>query len=93
MKIMTSHSQSFILISEVLNKNFENLRNLLVEINFCFKVICITESWCSIICTPTVGINFQTTQDQKNIIPLFPEIRVTRKIFTRAAVNIFFQSI
>ena len=26
-----------------LNKNFENLRNLLVEINFCFKVICITE--------------------------------------------------
>ena len=28
-----------------LNKNFESLENLLVEINFCFKVICITESW------------------------------------------------
>ena len=30
-----------------LNKNFESVKNLLVEINFCFKVICITESWCS----------------------------------------------
>ena len=30
-----------------LNKNFESLKNLLVEINFCFEVICITESWCS----------------------------------------------
>ena len=30
-----------------LNKNFESLKNVLVEINFCFKVICITESWCS----------------------------------------------
>ena len=30
-----------------LNKNYESLNNLLVEINFCFKVICITESWCS----------------------------------------------
>ena len=30
-----------------LNKNFESLNNLLVEINFCFKVICITESWSS----------------------------------------------
>ena len=30
-----------------LNKDFESLKNLLVEINFCFKVICITESWCS----------------------------------------------
>ena len=30
-----------------LNKNFECLKNLLVEINFCFKVIYITESWCS----------------------------------------------
>ena len=29
------------------NKNFESLKNLLVEINFCFKVICITESWCT----------------------------------------------
>ena len=28
-----------------LNKNFESLENLLVEINFCFKVICITKSW------------------------------------------------
>ena len=27
-----------------LKKNFESLKNLLVEINFCFKVICITES-------------------------------------------------
>ena len=30
-----------------LNKNFERLENLLDEISFCFKVICITESWCS----------------------------------------------
>ena len=30
-----------------LNKNFENQKNLLGEINFCFKVICITESWYS----------------------------------------------
>ena len=30
-----------------LNKNFESLKNLLVEINFCFKVIYITEAWCS----------------------------------------------
>ena len=30
-----------------LNKNFESLKNLLIEINFCFQVICITESWCS----------------------------------------------
>ena len=30
-----------------LNKSFESLKNLLVEINFCFEVICITESWCS----------------------------------------------
>ena len=30
-----------------LNKDFESLKNLLVEINFCFKVICITDSWCS----------------------------------------------
>ena len=30
-----------------LNKNFESLKNLLFEINFCFKVICITESCCS----------------------------------------------
>ena len=30
-----------------LNKNFESLKNLLTEINFYFKVICITESWCS----------------------------------------------
>ena len=30
-----------------LNKNFESLKNLLVEINFCLKVICITESWYS----------------------------------------------
>ena len=30
-----------------LNKNFESMKNLLVEINFCFKVICITKSWCS----------------------------------------------
>ena len=30
-----------------LNKNFESLKNLLVEIIFCFKVICISESWCS----------------------------------------------
>ena len=30
-----------------LNKNFESLKNLIVEINFCFKVICITDSWCS----------------------------------------------
>ena len=30
-----------------LKKNFESVKNLLVEINFCFKVICITESWCS----------------------------------------------
>ena len=30
-----------------LNKNFESLKNLLVEINFYFKVICITESCCS----------------------------------------------
>ena len=29
-----------------LNKNFGSLKNLLVEINFCFKVICITESCC-----------------------------------------------
>ena len=29
------------------NKNFESLKNLIVEIDFCFKVICITESWCS----------------------------------------------
>ena len=29
-----------------LKKNFESLKNLLVQINFCFKVICITESWC-----------------------------------------------
>ena len=31
-----------------LNKNFESLKNVLVEIKFCFKVICITESWCSV---------------------------------------------
>ena len=31
----------------ILNKNFESLKNLLVETNFCFKVICITEFWCS----------------------------------------------
>ena len=30
-----------------LNKNYENQKNLLGEINFCFKVICITESWYS----------------------------------------------
>ena len=30
-----------------LNKNFEIPKNLLVEINFCFRVIFITESWCS----------------------------------------------
>ena len=30
-----------------LNKNFENLNILLVEINFCFKVTCVTVSWCS----------------------------------------------
>ena len=30
-----------------LNKNFGSLKNVLVEINFCFKVICITESCCS----------------------------------------------
>ena len=30
-----------------LNKNFESLKNLLVEINICLKVICITESWYS----------------------------------------------
>ena len=34
-------------------KNFESLKYLLVEINFCFKVIFITECWCSI------GINCQ----------------------------------
>ena len=33
--------------SRSLNKNFESLKNLSVEINFSFKVICITESWCS----------------------------------------------
>ena len=30
-----------------LNKNFESLKNLVVEINFCFKAIYITEAWCS----------------------------------------------
>ena len=30
-----------------LNKNFESLKNLLVETNFYFKVICIAEFWCS----------------------------------------------
>ena len=30
-----------------LNKNLESLKNILVEINFYFKMICITESWCS----------------------------------------------
>ena len=30
-----------------LNENFESPANLLVEINLCFKVICVTESWCS----------------------------------------------
>ena len=30
-----------------LNKNFEIPKNLLDEINFCFRVIFITESWCS----------------------------------------------
>ena len=29
-----------------LNKNFESLKYLLAEINFSFKMICITESWC-----------------------------------------------
>ena len=31
----------------IVNKKLESLKNLLVEINFCFKVICITDSWCS----------------------------------------------
>ena len=30
-----------------LNKKFESLKTLLVELNFCFTMICITESWCS----------------------------------------------
>ena len=30
-----------------LNKNFESLRNLLAELNYYFKIICKTESWCS----------------------------------------------
>ena len=30
-----------------LNKNFKIAKNLLVEINFCFREIFITESWCS----------------------------------------------
>ena len=30
-----------------LNKNFESLKKMLVELSFCFKMICITESWCS----------------------------------------------
>ena len=28
-----------------LNKNFESLKNLLAELNYYFKIICITESW------------------------------------------------
>ena len=28
-------------------KNFESLKNLLVELNFCFKMTCLAESWCS----------------------------------------------
>ena len=31
----------------IVNKKLESLKNLLVEINFCFKVICITDSLCS----------------------------------------------
>ena len=30
-----------------LNANFENFRNLLEECNFCFNVICLTETWSS----------------------------------------------
>ena len=30
-----------------LNKTFGILKTLLVELNFYFKMICITESWCS----------------------------------------------
>ena len=43
---MTSHSQSSILIT-VLNQNFESLKNVLVEINLCFKMIYLTKSCCS----------------------------------------------
>ena len=30
-----------------LNKNFESPKTLLVEVNLCFKMICISESWSS----------------------------------------------
>ena len=30
-----------------LNENFQSQKNLLVELNFGFKMICITKPWCS----------------------------------------------
>ena len=30
-----------------LNKNFESPKNLPAELNYYFKIICVTESWCS----------------------------------------------
>lgn len=30
-----------------LNKNFQNLKNVLVELRLGFQIICLTESWCS----------------------------------------------
>ena len=48
-----------------LNQNFESPKHLLVELNFCFKIPKKKKKKMNpgvlLICTPTVGVNFQIT--------------------------------
>ena len=62
-----------------LKKNFESLKNLLVEINFCFKVICITESSCY----------DDLHTDNRYQLPNYVSIHQVRKRAKQAVVSLF----